>query len=343
MLDSNGLLAYILGMLNFFTPCAPLRWSWLTMIGPDAQDFLHRLTSANVRSLVAGRGMKACFLTGEGRIRGYFRLWHFGAESVGEYALEFEAGANDRVKRGLLEFIDQYTFNENFTVFDVSGTCEFESRWLFANEDDESRKKLLEVLGVSSFEPGETLALDEEIRICHHGPRDFGRTWISAWGRPARIQQWIEQKIRPHAAEIDLSTTELWRVLSLSPRADVEITEETNPLELGLAEAVSRDKGCYPGQEVLERIVSSGSPARRLAMIEGEGNLPEPGDVIVSDPGPEASSTEIGEFTTVVKIPELPGFVALGLVRKIYAKQGFQVRFGPLLNPAVITRIAPYA
>jgi folate-binding protein YgfZ len=56
-----------------------------------------------------------------------------------------------------------------------------------------------------------------------------------------------------------LAPPELWEVLRLEagrPAADRELTSDYNPLEAGLWRAVSLDKGCYVGQEVLAKQVT---------------------------------------------------------------------------------------
>jgi folate-binding protein YgfZ len=55
------------------------------------------------------------------------------------------------------------------------------------------------------------------------------------------------------------------RILAGWPALGVEITESSIPAETGLADvAVSFTKGCYPGQELVERMDSRGSTAPRL-------------------------------------------------------------------------------
>jgi folate-binding protein YgfZ len=64
---------------------------------------------------------------------------------------------------------------------------------------------------------------------------------------------------------------ELDRILNLIPKFGAEYTshEDTNPLEVNLRTAVSDQKGCYPGQEVIEKIISLGSPSKKLCLLEG--------------------------------------------------------------------------
>jgi folate-binding protein YgfZ len=58
---------------------------------------------------------------------------------------------------------------------------------------------------------------------------------------------------------------------------------ETNPLEINLQIAIHDQKGCYPGQEVIEKIIAIGSPAKRLCLVklisETKSDLPLPLDL----------------------------------------------------------------
>ena len=304
-----------------------LQWSWVTLSGRDTRDFLHRLTTVNVNGLEIGQGSPGFFLNAQGKIRAFFTLWRFAAE---DFAFEFDAGATGHWKQELLAAIDQYTFAEKITLADVTA---LESRWIFADPS---------ALGIPSLKPGETVAIDEEIRVCHHGDIDYGRTWLTAWGRPARLNQWMDHTLPPGSAAHGVNARKLeeWRLQALRPRVDAEITSSTIPLEAGLADAVAQGKGCYPGQEVIERIVSLGAPARRLVRIEGKGPLPTLGESILNLADPPA---EVGQVTSVAQPENGSGFLALGFVRKIHAKDGLEVRFAQSGSQGSITRVAPYA
>jgi tRNA-modifying protein YgfZ len=91
------------------------------------------------------------------------------------------------------------------------------------------------------------------------------------------------------------------------PRMGVEIVPgETIPAETGVTPvAVNFRKGCYPGQELVERMDSRGASAprslRRLEVAEGT----TPGDPVL-DPG----GTDVGTITSVA------GTTALGYVKR---------------------------
>lgn len=322
-------MCHVVRMTQIYRPSSPessTPWSWITLIGPDAKDFLHRVTTVNLKFLRTGQGRPGFFLTAQGKIRSFFHLWNFGPD---EYGFEFNPGKSDHWKKELLAAIDQYTFSEKMTLTDVT---ELQCCWIFPESGD------LEKLSSANLQPGQTQAIDEEIRICHHGDADYGRTWITAWGKPARLNQWLDRSL-PEAKEISSQELDLWRIQALRPQMDAEITDTVLPLEVGLKDGIADNKGCYPGQEVIEKIVALGSPPRRLVKIEGPGEPPRPGDPILNLANPPA---EIGTITSSAPLGDR--YCALGLIKKIHAKEDLPVRFSRPQNlEGVIVKIAPYA
>lgn len=92
----------------------------------------------------------------------------------------------------------------------------------------------------------------------------------------------------------------------------------TIPAETGLVPiAVNRTKGCYPGQELVERMDSRGADAPRSLRRLDVGP-----DASVGDPVLDADGTEVGTLTSVAAP------VALGYVRR-GADVGTRVLFTP--------------
>ncbi len=103
------------------------------------------------------------------------------------------------------------------------------------------------------------------------------------------------------------------RVLEGKPLYDVEFSDKHLPQETNLLRALNYTKGCYIGQEIVERIRSRATVHRSLRQFELTGNVPGPGEKIELRSGDAA----IGELTSVATF-ELPGFskkLALGFAR----------------------------
>jgi folate-binding Fe-S cluster repair protein YgfZ len=80
-------------------------------------------------------------------------------------------------------------------------------------------------------------------------------------------------------------------------------------------------KGCYVGQEIVERIRSRGNVHRKFTGFTVEGRLPELGAKI------EANGKEVGEITSSATLPTAKGgrSVALGYIRREVEKPGIEL------------------
>ena len=266
-------------MTQLYRPSAetgPIHSNWITLHGPDARDFLHRLTTVHVRNLAVGEGKPGCFLNAQGKIRASFTLWNC---EPGQYAFEMDSGEADQWKARLLTLIDEYTFGEKISIkSDTSDPAlKLQTIWLFPEPHE--LQDLLKKEGLESLKEEETRLTSANIRFCHQNSACFGRPWISVWGKSENLSLWLD-RIKSISEEIPFSTLESWRIESLQPRVDTEISESTIPLEIGLQNSIAQSKGCYPGQEVIERIIALGAPPRRLALLHLEGPTPKRGDPI---------------------------------------------------------------
>ncbi len=104
------------------------------------------------------------------------------------------------------------------------------------------------------------------------------------------------------------AASEAARVAAGWPRMGAEIVPgETIPAMTGLiAVAVSVTKGCYPGQELVERMDSRGAEAPRSLRV-----LVAPDGAAAGDPVVDGEGTEVGVYTSVVV-----GGPALGYVKR---------------------------
>lgn len=98
------------------------------------------------------------------------------------------------------------------------------------------------------------------------------------------------------------------------PRDGAEIAERFNPYEVNLAHEVHLAKGCYTGQEALQRLVTYDSVRRRLVRFSGDGPAPAPQDIFGEGPG-DAATGACGVLTSSAARPE-GGWVALAVVRR---------------------------
>jgi folate-binding protein YgfZ len=210
-------------------------WTARRLSGPDARDFLHRLTTVDTRRLEPGSQAGWGFiLTATGKVRAAFQIACTGPE---EFLLEYDAGPEGEWDRALVEAIDQYTFAEKQQL---SSPLPESCLWIFGDSPS-------------------------GLQAIAHGARDFGRPWCTAWGSAEQLAAFRAQQ--PGARLAAAADLEQWRTEAVRPWFSRELAFDVIPLELGLLDGIAQGKGCYPGQEVIERILTQGSPPRKLALL----------------------------------------------------------------------------
>ena len=119
-----------------------------------------------------------------------------------------------------------------------------------------------------------------------------------------------------------------WNALRVErgvPRFGVDFDETTYPQEAALEKrAVSFDKGCYLGQEVVCMLELRGHVKRKLARVALDGaSPPAAGSPITDDAG-----AEIGSLTSVAISPENGQIVGLAMLKLAKTEPGTSLRVG---------------
>lgn len=133
---------------------------------------------------------------------------------------------------------------------------------------------------------------------------------IPAWASPDAYDILGEHPIAPDGVtEGSLEQFERARIAAGWPAMDREITDATIPAETGVvAFAVNFTKGCYPGQELVERMDSRGSSAPRFVRrLRGVGDA-QVGDVV------SQAGKDVGALTSVATAGD--GWIALASIAR---------------------------
>ena len=99
---------------------------------------------------------------------------------------------------------------------------------------------------------------------------------------------------------------ELLRIESGRPRFGRELSLDYIPLETGLWDDISFNKGCYIGQEIIARMESRGKLAKQLVTLTADSELAVGAEIM-------ADGRKVGSVTSAAVGPD--GSVALGYVK----------------------------
>jgi len=239
-----------------------------TVSGPDAGKYLHSQLSNDVASLLVGQSRYSFVLEPMGKVIALVRITR-----VGDEVFVLDTDAVEGLSDQLLERLNRFKIRVKAEIV-VSI-----EKYLCIRSSDGS---LLEVAGGIPAQWGNGLAVDVP-----QGTVDLGQL------------ESIEQ--------VTGEVLEALRIRAGWPMMGREIISgETLPAATGVVSvAVSFIKGCYPGQELVERMDSRGSTApKTLRLLQGERILGAvAGGAIIVD------GVEVGVFTSVGEGDAL-GYVA---------------------------------
>lgn len=292
----------------------------LEVRGPDAAQWLQGLLTQDVTGLVAGRGAYAAYLTPQGRMIADVRVFHRGET----FLLEAVAA----VRTTLLSRLDQFVIMEDVTIVDVT-----------------ERIGCLTVLGPAAAASASACcgvasavlnALPEHGHLPLAVPgafvaasADFGVPGFDLFAPTADLAIWrsVLQARVPQATERLLDTA---RIEAGRPRFGVDMHDDTIPLEAGIdRRAISFDKGCYVGQEVVIRILhrGHGRVARRLVWVEHAPQADDASGWHSGDPV-YLGDKLAGSVSSACWSPARAGLLGIAMLQRDATEPGTVVRIG---------------
>ena len=115
-----------------------------------------------------------------------------------------------------------------------------------------------------------------------------------------------------------------WKIRQGIPSFNKEINGETNPYELGLADTINLDKGCYLGQEAMAKFFRSKSLKYQLRYWEayGENDNFQIGKKFFNTNKNEGYKKNVGVVTSSIRVND-NFFNGLALIKKSFLDQDF--------------------
>lgn len=281
---------------------------WIRVTGEDRVRWLNGMVTNSIQQLKPGEGNYNFFLSAQGRIQGDATIF---AEPD---SLLIETNSSQIPI--LTALLDRFIIMDDVELADISGT---RSGILVSGPAALSllRKLDLSIRDIPAL-TDENVALQtalwhgNEITVVHaYSPVVPA---FEIWSTRALTERLSLAMVEAGAALCESQSLEWLRVLAGTPIYGVDIRDRELPQETAQTRALHFAKGCYLGQEIVERIRSRGNVHRVFSGFFLDGALPDSGTKL------QAEGKDIGELTSVAAIP-LPGRqsntpVALGYVRR---------------------------
>jgi len=277
------------------------------MTGEDRVRLLHAMTTQNIQEIAVGSGNYTFFLNAQGRILGDANVFAFEDHLL----LDTEP----EIRQKLYEHIDRYIIADDVTLEDATGTTA-----TIAIEGP-GAAGIMATLGAP--------VPDAEYATAAWGNRLVARVNSTGAGGffvflPAAEKADVLASLG--AAGVPEATPEDGRVVRIEngrPRYGEEITERYLVQETGQLQAVHFSKGCYLGQEIVERVRSQAQIHRVLHRLEIDSAQPPAAGLKLT-----SGEAAAGEIASAAYSPARGKVVALAYVRTQFAQPGTAVQAG---------------
>jgi folate-binding protein YgfZ len=290
----------------------------ISLTGGDRMRWLNGMVTNNIRDLALGRGVYAFLLNPQGRILGDMFVYNAGEALVVETA-------RSQVEKIIATF-DHYIIMDDVEVTDIG-----DKQTTLGLAGPKSRA----VLNAAGIEVPELQPLQMITPHCNCDcgcvectvvrGEDAQHESYEIWLAPQDAYKTWQALLAAGATPVGSEVLEMQRIASGVPLYGMDIRERDLPQETEQMRALNFNKGCYVGQEIVERIRSRGNVHRKFT-----GLLVEGAAAIVAGAKIISNEKEVGEVTSVATLPTPSGerTVALGYIRREVGVPGRAVTIG---------------
>lgn len=278
----------------------------LELTGTDTIDFLQGMVSNDVKALQPGQGCAAVLLTEQGRLVADLRIY----ATKSAVLLDVDTRIAAKTTAAL----------ERFIIADDVEIADLGARQTTIAVQGPEAGKVLNALGLDDLPERElhhceAILAGVDVRIVRADQTGHGGYEIhTPSDRTAGVWQALASVdgVQP----VGHSALNMLRIEAGIPWYGVDMDEDRVVLEVGLEHAISFEKGCYLGQEVVERVSARGRVNRRLCGLRLSTVGAGAGGRIFKD------GKDVGWLTSVTDSPRLGRTIALGYVRREHADPG---------------------
>jgi folate-binding protein YgfZ len=293
----------------------------VAVTGPDRVSFLQGMVTQEVEKLPEGGVAPAALLTAKGSMVSDARVIRLPSEML----LLVEPGFGPVVREALQRFL----ISEDAEV--VERSAEFGQLALIGPRAEAVART---ALGDPPGGPERALAFDREGAsgwVLSQGLRLPG---VDLLVPMASLPAVLERLLAAGAVPVGFEALEVLRVERGTPRFGADLDEKTIPLEAHLQPAISYEKGCYIGQEVIARATFRGHVNRQLVGLSFDALPPPRTELFLGD-------RRVGLVTSAVQSP-VYGAIGLGFAHRDVAQPGTALSLAGGRSPVTV-RALPFA
>ncbi len=279
--------------------------------GKDAAQLLHHMTTNDIKGLKDGQSCEAALITSKARMLdliSVFRRDH-------DFLIVTSPNRREMFAPHLRSFV---LYRQDVHIED-----ETESGALFGLFGN-GRNRVLDLGDLASSQVQNVTKNGATFQVAPTTRLPLNGVFVQSDSRDA-LTQFVRESGVPLC---DNETYNVLRVESGVPATGLELTEDVNPWEAGLEGAISLNKGCYNGQEIVARLNTYQKVKRSLRGLKMSGEE-------TSSTKLKADGKDAGFISSRVASPRF-GAIALAYVRGDYAESGQQLQVEDSSQSAVV-------
>jgi folate-binding protein YgfZ len=285
----------------------------IALTGGDRVRWLNGMVTNNIRDLEPGRGVYAFLLNPQGHILGDLYAYNRGESLL--------VDTDQAQVEKILAVFDKYIIMDDVEVANIS------DQWSALGITGLKSREALQAagFGVPELKPLQFVEItwQQTPVTLVRGDNPHAKSF-ELWLAPGDTERVYKALTEAGAKPVGTRALELLRIAAGIPRYGVDIRERDLPQETEQERALNFSKGCYVGQEIVERIRSRGQVRRKFTGFAIAGQLPAGGSKI------QVEGKEVGEITSAASLPSAGDErrLALGYIRREEAIPGKPVEAG---------------
>ena len=280
--------------------------AYLSFRGPDRVRYLNAILTNNIKDVANDRGIVALLLSPQGRI----------LAEIETYALRDEllCVSHLMIRERLVEWLDKYIIMDDVTLNDVSarfGTLALEGPLAGAVTKSAAGVEIASLLDLQSIDASVGTIPCRVVRR-YVGGIAGAEFVVTQEHLPALWTTLLSLVRERNGGPMGYKALNALRLMQGIPWFGYDFGEKQIPHEAGLQDShISYTKGCYTGQEIVERVRSRGQVNRQRVLLRFSGESLPAADTSLTVGGKEA-----GFVTRSAEVPGSPGGIGMGYVRK---------------------------
>jgi folate-binding protein YgfZ len=292
--------------------------AYLSFTGPDRVRYLNAILTNNIKDLAPSRGVVSLLLNPQGHILAEVETY--------AQADKLFCVSHNMIRERLYETLDKFIIMDDVILSDdtaLHGTL--------AVEGPAAAKVVADLTGVdlhalAPLEMREVQVGSLPCLLVRRSPGDsLSAEFISSRGNMRELWDVLQERAHTEGGGGPMGYIALsaLRLEQRIPWFRYDFGEKQIPHEAGLENShISYTKGCYTGQEIVERVRSRGQVNRRLVNLEFDGAIaPEAGTPLTFE------GKEVGSVTRAAAPPDRESAIGMAYVRKEANAAGARVEW----------------